>query len=295
MVAAALAVWLLAAAPAGAAEEAGYAESVDRALQILRDPAPGGEADAARRAAVELQGGVGEGQREIMADLRADPPRLGDARARLAELSAAAHEPIFTPEPPRARRALADILAQPRYEALREGPSPLDRLQDWALARLVELLSPVRPADLVTQLLIIASAVVLVGAAFLLTRALAGRGGRREARVRALRAGEASRQDLFAEADRLAAAGDLTGAIRMLAGGVAAALGDERDWESSPLTVREICARAAEPGALRPLLRAFEEAVYGGRAPAREAYASAQTAAAPYRRAVAAGSRGRAA
>jgi hypothetical protein len=65
---------------------------------------------------------------------------------------------------------------------------------------------------------------------------------------------------------------------------VAAALGEERDWDRSPLTVREIFARAREPGALRPLLSVFEAAVYGARPPDAEAYALAAEAAAPFRR-----------
>lgn len=283
LAAAALALWLL-AAPAMAADDGGaYAAAVDRALQILRDPAPGGEAEAARRAADTLDGGVGEGQPEIMADLRSEPPRLGDARARLAELSAAAHAPVFTPEPAKAQRAVADILAQPRYQALRQGPSLLDQARDWLLRRLAELLLPVMGSDRVPPLVVVLAVIVLAVAGVVLGRALRGRGVRREARLRPGGAGGPARRDRFAEADRLAAAGDLTGAIRELAGGVAAALGDERDWDVSPLTVREIFARAPDPTAVRPLLLAFEEAVYGGRPPEPQAYTSARLAAAPFR------------
>jgi len=81
----------------------------------------------------------------------------------------------------------------------------------------------------------------------------------------------------------MAAAGDYAGAIRQLAGGVAGALGDGRAWEASPLTVRELFSKASEPASLRPLLLAFEAAVYGGRPPDAETYRSAETAAGPFR------------
>jgi hypothetical protein len=123
---------------------------------------------------------------------------------------------------------------------------------------------------------------VLAVVALVIARAVGG-GGRRQARLQG--GAEQRRQgpDHFAEADRLAAAGDLAGAVRALAGGVAVALGDERDWELSPLTVREIFARAPQPAGLRPLLVAFEAAVYGGRAPGADGYREAAAAAAPLR------------
>ncbi|HSR23813.1 MAG TPA: hypothetical protein VLW53_09705, partial [Candidatus Eisenbacteria bacterium] len=64
---------------------------------------------------------------------------------------------------------------------------------------------------------------------------------------------------------------------------VAAALADDRAWEASPLTVRELFATAPDPAALRPLLLAFEVAVYGDRRPDRPAYRLAEAAAAPFR------------
>ncbi|HXM57080.1 MAG TPA: hypothetical protein VOB72_16900, partial [Candidatus Dormibacteraeota bacterium] len=73
------------------------------------------------------------------------------------------------------------------------------------------------------------------------------------------------------------------GAVRALAWAVAAALADERAWEVSPLTVRELFARAPEPAGLRPLLLAFEAAAYGDRPPDAAAYRRAEAAAAPYR------------
>ena len=122
----------------------------------------------------------------------------------------------------------------------------------------------------------------LLGAAVLVVRA-GRRGGRGELKERVPSLEEKAR-DRFAEADRLSASGDLTGALRALAGAVAAALGDDRDWERSPLTVREIFASAADPSTLRPLLLAFESAVYGGRRPSEEEFRLAAAAAAPFRK-----------
>jgi hypothetical protein len=90
-------------------------------------------------------------------------------------------------------------------------------------------------------------------------------------------------EERFAEADRLAAAGDLGGAVRLLASAVAAALGEDRDWETSPLTVRELFRRSSDPAALDPLLVPFELSVYGAHHPDREAYGRAEAAAAPFR------------
>jgi hypothetical protein len=289
-----LALCLLGAAPAAVADDGAYAASVDRALQLLRDPAPGGEAEAAHRAADALAGEVGDDQREIVADLRAEPPRVADARARLTALSVAAHAPAFTPEPARADRAIHDILAQQRYAALRQGPSLGDRIGAWLLGQLARLLDLVGGNGDILPALELAGALLLLVAGFVLARATFG-GPRREARLRRVSGDGSAARDRFAEADRLAAAGDLAAAVRELAGGVAAALGDERDWEFSPLTVREIFGRAPRPEALRPLLHVFEEAVYGGRPPDAAAYASASAAAAPFRRPAGAGPRERAA
>jgi hypothetical protein len=124
---------------------------------------------------------------------------------------------------------------------------------------------------------------VVLAVATVLALAVRGR-GRREARAAdQARVSGATARDRFAEADRLAAAGDLTGAVRALAGGVASSLGDDRDWEVSPLTVREIFWRSSNPEALAPLLAAFEAAVYGAREPDAETYARAARAAAGYR------------
>ena len=265
------------------AAQSDYADSVDQALQTLQTP-PGDTTEAARQAADQLVAGTGNSQTEILDDLRADPPRVGDARARLTALSRAVRSPAFTPEPAKAGAAVKDILAQPRYAGLRGGPSLGDRIAFLLLSVLVWLLDhgAGRGFSIAFWVLVVAGALCLLGALALVLRA-ARRGGRREPKERVLSLEEKAR-DRFAEADRLSAAGDLTGALRALAGAVAAVLGDDRDWEQSPLTVREIFARAADPRALRPLLVAFEAAAYGARTPSESEYRGAASAAAPFRR-----------
>jgi hypothetical protein len=276
---------LLLAVPAPAAAAAScYADSVDRALVLLRD-ARADDRDAARRAATELETCTGQSQREILADLNRDPPDVPDARDRLAALSRAARSPAFVPSPGRAQQAIRDILAQPRYAAIRQGPSLGDRIRDLLLRLLVWLfegLGQVLSGPAFGPLAVLA-ALVLLGVAVVVVRGFRW-GGRREARLAAAAAGaEARARDRFLEADRLAAAGDLEAAVRALAGAVAAALGDDRTWERSPLTVRELFAGAPDPDALRPLLVAFELTVYGGRPPSPAAYERAAAAAARFR------------
>ena len=82
----------------------------------------------------------------------------------------------------------------------------------------------------------------------------------------------------------MAAAGDFLGAIQALAGGVTIRISGERAWDRSPYTVRELFQRTDQPEQLRPLLRSFEEASYGHRAPDRPMYAQALEAAQRYRR-----------
>jgi hypothetical protein len=260
----------------------GYADSVDQALHTARQ-AGSDDRQAARLAADQLEGGTGQSQPEILSELRADPPNLGDARVRLAALSGAARSPAFTPEPGRARAALREILADPRYADLQSGSSLGDRLAYWALLALVWLLQRLGHGGLpLLWALGGAGAATLIAVAVLLALAARGR-GRREAQL-ADRSVEEIARDRFAEADRLASQGDLTAAVRALAGAVAAALGDHRDWDRSALTVREIFSRADDPARLRPLLLVFEAAVYGAVPPDSEAYARAGAAAAPFRR-----------
>lgn len=266
-----------------AADARGYADSVDRALEILR-AAPADDRSAARRAAEVLEAGTGQSQPEILNDLRRDPPDVPDARDRLSALSQAVRSPAFAPEPSKARRAVHDILAQPRYAALRQGPSPADLIKTalirvvlWLLAQAaVAVAGGLWTALAAVGVVVLAAAVVVVGRS-------ARWFERPQARLSHDAAGGARRRDRFLEADRLAAAGDYAGAIRELAGGVAVTLGDELTWKASPLTVRELFSGASSPASLRPLLLAFEAAVYGARPPDRETYQRAEAAAAPFR------------
>jgi len=93
--------------------------------------------------------------------------------------------------------------------------------------------------------------------------------------------------DFFAEADRMAAAGDFMGAIQALTGGVTVKISGERAWDRSPFTVRELFQRTEHPELLRPLLRSFEAASYGHRAPDRPMYTQAVEAAQRYRQSAA--------
>jgi hypothetical protein len=282
----ALAVAAVMSAGASAADRPpSYADSVDQALQILRDTR-GDDRAAAARAADVLEAGTGQSQREILVQLRRDPPDVADARARLSALSRAVRSPAFAPEPARARQAIRDILAQPRYAGLDRGESPLDRLRDAGLRLLIWVLD--RLGDVVSGgfglVLAAAAAVGLALAALVVVRSARWR-GRRDVRAGAA-AGPDGRplpEDRFAAADRMAAAGDYDGAVRALAGAVAAALADERAWLVSPLTVRELFARAPDPAALRPLLAAFEASVYGDRRADEAAYRRAAGSAAFYR------------
>jgi hypothetical protein len=288
---AALAGWslLLALVVAGfmasvyAVDDGSYADSVDHALEILR-AAPAGDRPAASRAADVLEAGTGQSQPEILSDLRRSPPDVADARARLSALSAANRSPAFAPEPGKARRAVHDILTDPRYAALHKGPSLADRVEEALLRLLLWLLGRALSAagGGLWEVLALAGALVLVALVVVVGRS-ARWAGRREARLSGVADGGSRRRDRFVEADRLAAGGDYAGAIRELAGGVAEALGDERAWEASPLTVRELFSRASDPTLLWPLLLAFEAAAYGARPPDRETYQRAAAAASRFR------------
>lgn len=268
-------------ARAHASEQSDYADSVDRALGIV-EAAPSVDREAARRAADALETGTGDSQPEILQELRQDPPDLSAARARLTALSKAARSPAFTPEPTRASRALRDVLGQPRYAALHAGPSPGDRLRDLLLQLLVWAVAKVGGGGHAVLWLVAAAAAVGLGAvAFAVLGSVVGRRVRREARLAAAAAPQPT--DRFAEADRLASAGDLSGAVRALAGAVAAALSPSANWDRSPLTIREIFSRSPEAASLRPLLIVFEAAAYGGRRPDRDAYERAAAVAAVFR------------
>jgi hypothetical protein len=122
---------------------------------------------------------------------------------------------------------------------------------------------------------------VLAGIVFVVARAARGRFGESFSLPAD---GPRPAADYFAEADRLAAAGDRVSAIRSLCAAVAATLAGEGSWAGSPLTVREIFQRAPDFASLRPLLLPFEAAIYGGRDVDQPTYEIAARVAAAYRR-----------
>lgn len=262
-----------------------YRQAVDDAYNLVRGA---GRTDTAtaRSAANVLETGTGQSQPEILADLRSVPPDFDDARARLLALKAALQNPATTADPGLAGSRLHEVLSMSRYDSLHRAPSPLDRLTQWIGDRINDLLrllfggsgGPRAPAWLIYVVGVIAVVAVTVFV-FMSAR------GRFTANVSANRpAGPRAPADYFSEADRLAARGDRVGAIRALCAGVAATLAGERTWEGSPLTVREIFQRAPDPQSLRPLLRPFEAAVYGGREVDAATYERAAQIAAPYRK-----------
>jgi len=271
--------------PAGAADDlASYRDAVQRAHSLVVEGEQRHEPAAGAAAAQVLAGPVADSQPEIMTDLRRAPPDLVDADHRLTSLERALGAPADTPDPARAARELHRILTLPRYNPMRERPSVVDQIVNWLLQRLVDFLASIgigTGSNALVLLLLIAVLAAAVVIAVLVVRDLSIR---RRQRAEALAtSARAVAADRFAEADRLAAAGDHLGALRALAGGVAAALGGEGAWEMSPLTVRELFRRAQPPESLKPLLLPFEAAVYGHRLPDATAYGRAAEAAAPYR------------
>jgi hypothetical protein len=262
-----------------------YVEAVQSTIDIVA-AAHDGDVGTAQRAVGALVAGTGHSQPEIIADLQMRPPDFADAYTRLRALLDLLNAPLTTADPAQASQRLQDVLSMSRYRPLHQPPTLLDRLGQWARDRINDLLrflfggrgGPVVPPVYFYIVGIVAVAV----AAVVIFRAARGR----MAEVALSRApmGPHSPADFFAEADRLAAAGDRIGAIRSLCAGVAASLAGEQSWTGSPLTVREIFQRAPEPARLRPLLRPFEAAVYGGRDVDPAAYSQAEVAAAPFRK-----------
>lgn len=233
-----------------------------------------------------LVAGTGTTQPEIIAALERNPPDFADAADRLHSLLDAIDHPAAASDPTQAQRRLHDVLSMHRYDALHRPPSPLDRFFQWVTDQITQLLRwlfgsrggglPV--ADWVFYALGVVAVAVVAWVVFRGTR------GRFTERVIAGGPdGPRAPADYFAEADRLAAAGDRVRAIRALCAGVAATLAGERTWEGSPLTVREIFLRAPDPSGLRPLLVPFEAAVYGGRDVDAATYDRAAQVAAPFR------------
>jgi hypothetical protein len=193
---------------------------------------------------------------------------------------------VDTPDPARASQQLREVLSMPRYAGLGSGPSLWDRILSAILGAIARFLSWLGVGGLHLSIplwvwLAVASVAILFAILWPLRSGL-NLGGR-SARMRAGAAAAQPAIDFFADADRLAAAGDYLGAIRALAGAVAVRLSGQRAWDQSPYTVRELFSRSQHPDSLHPLLRSFEEASYADRAPDPAAYARAAEAAEPYR------------
>ena len=263
-----------------------YQAAVQQAYDIISGAQPSDPAPAARATAVLIEG-TGQSQPEILADLSLRPPDYDDARSRLSALIAAVDQPVATTDPALAQQRLHDVLAMHRYDALHQPPTLVDRVLQWLRDRLDDLLRllsgggsgrtpiPLWPIYAIGVLGVLALAVYIY-------RTSRGTLGGSSKPVKA--GGPRPPADWFAEADRLAAAGERVGAIRALCAGVAATLSGERTWEGSPLTVREIFRSAPDFAALRPLLLPFEAAVYGGQDVDAAAYERAAQVAEPYRK-----------
>jgi hypothetical protein len=276
----------LASMGASASTPSDFRQAVEAAYSLIQNAKPNDTATA-QLALNVLVAGTGRTQLEVIADLSAKPPDYADAANRLRALLDALDNPATTSDPAQAQQQLRDVLAMHRYDALHRPPTFLDRFTQWLQDRFNDLIrfllgrgsgNGLGIPDIYFYLV---GAVVVVAVAVIIFRS--SRGSFRDGVVAAGHQGPRAPADYFAEADRLAAAGDRVGAIRALCAGVAATLAGERTWEGSPLTVREIFQHAPEPAKLRPLLRPFEAAIYGGRDVDPETYERAAQVAAPFR------------
>jgi hypothetical protein len=264
-----------------------YQQAVENTIRIISAARPGDVA-AAQQALDALVAGTGRSQPEIAADLRMNPPDFQDANTRLHRLLDALSAPAGTADPAQAQLQLHQVLTMHRYDPLHQPPTLLDRIGQWIRDRINDLLrfllggTGKSGSSIPAQYFYIIGLIGIAVAAVIIVRSTRGRlaaGARARAPL-----GPRAPADFFAEADRLAAAGDRLGAIRALCAGVAATIAGEQSWTWSPLTVREIFQRAPEPARLRPLLNPFEAAVYGGRDVDAATYEQAELAAAPFRK-----------
>lgn len=260
---------------------------MEQTYNLVRNAHPN-DTSAARQALAVLEAGTGRTQPEVIADLSSKPPDFAGATNRLRTLLEALDNAATTSDPVQAQQQLHDVLAMHRYDALHRPPTPLDRFVQWVKDRWNDLLSFLfgrgggAASGIPDIYFYIFGAVVVAAVAVIIFRSARGRF--RDGVIAGSPQGPRAPADYFAEADRLAAAGDRVGAIRALCAGVAATLAGERTWEGSPLTVREIFQGAPEPARLRPLLQPFEAAIYGGRDVDAETYERARQVAAEFRR-----------
>lgn len=269
-------------AAADASNPVAYQKAANDALLLLQSPLPN-DASKAEQVLSVLEAGTGLSQREIIADLETSPPDFEDATNRLVALLVALAHPADTSDSAQAQQRLHDVLSMPRYDALHKPQSWSDRLRQWVIDRINDLLKIFQGQGqpFPTYVYYILGAIVVAVVAVLIFSSTRGRFT--QGTVGRGPAGPRAPSDYFDDADRLAAAGDRVGAIRALCAGVAATLAGERTWEGSPLTVREIFQHAPDPGSLRPLLGPFEAAVYGGRAVDKASYERAVQVARPFR------------
>jgi hypothetical protein len=262
-----------------------YRQAVEDTIGIVT-AAKAGDTAAAQKAVTTLMAGTGRTQQEIVADLQMRPPDFADANTRLHALLDALNSPATTTDPAQAKQQLHEVLSMQRYDALHRPPSLLDRLGQWLRDRIQDLLrllfGGTAGQAIPTVYFYVIGIVAVAIAAVVIFRSTRGRFAENAAALAHI--GPRAPADFFAEADRLAGAGDRVGAIRALCAGVAGTLAGAQTWEGSPLTVREIFQRASDPARLWPLLTPFEAAVYGGRGVDAESYERAELAAAPFRK-----------
>lgn len=269
-------------APADQASDS-YRQAIDQAYVLVRDATPANAATAAAQA-IQVLTTAGVDEPEVIDDLSTSPPDLVDARARLQAILAALDDPARSSDPGGDQQALHSVLAMHRYDALRAPPSLLDRFLTWLRNEIASLLNAIAAGSALPTLAIVFAVGLVILAAAVILIVLSRRRSWSSITVGRESAETRSAADYFARADDLARVHSYAEALRALCAAVAAALGDERTWDSSPLTVREIFSRAPNPASLRPLLVPFEAFVYGGRDLDAETYRRAAQVADAYRR-----------
>lgn len=266
-----------------AADLHSYALAVEQAHSLVKEGL-NGRPDAARDALAVLLPEVGDGQPEIVADLRKEPPDYADADKRLAAVAATLGRPADVANPGQASSELHRILSQSRYDALHANDSLWNRFWNWVDLQLFRFLFSLNLAGVPNWLFILllgAAALLAAGVTLLIVRTGWTRAGKALAdQGTAEKAGDVDR---FAEADAAAELGDYAAALRSLVAAVATAVSGKPFWETSPLTVRELFRSTGRLEQLRPLLLAFELAVYGFRPVDEATYRRLAELAKPYR------------
>src|ERR1700704_3778393 len=126
--------------PASASSADDYANAVHRALTLVQF-AQRGDVPSVQQAIDVLSRDTGNSQPEILRDLRRNPPDLADADQRLQALYATLQSRVDTPNPSQAEQQLQTVLSQPRYSGLSTGPSWPERIFDFIVGRIGDLLA----------------------------------------------------------------------------------------------------------------------------------------------------------